>query len=90
MAGQYWFPNMPIPEVMAALSEWGLSVSNEQLVRPSSDFVLSVYSACLEQVTSLSPNALHESVQNSFNSLGDPNPVRPRVYPRRTTVLIVR
>jgi kinetochore protein Nuf2 len=75
MSGQYWFPNMPIPEIMSALSEWGLSVSNEQLLRPSSDFVTSVYGACLEQVTSISPNVLHESVQNALTSLEDPNPV---------------
>ncbi|KAH7913923.1 Nuf2 family-domain-containing protein [Hygrophoropsis aurantiaca] len=74
MSGQYWFPNMPIAEIMSALSEWGLSVSNEQLVRPSSDFVSSVYSACLEQVTLLSHNALHDSVQNTLMSMDDPNP----------------
>ncbi|KIL00637.1 hypothetical protein PAXRUDRAFT_129394 [Paxillus rubicundulus Ve08.2h10] len=74
MSGQYWFPNMPIPEIMSALSEWGLSVSNEQLLRPSSDFVTGVYAACLEQVTSISPSVLHESVQNAIASLDDPNP----------------
>jgi kinetochore protein Nuf2 len=75
MSGQYWFPNMPIPEIMSALSEWGLSVSNEQLLRPSSDFVTGVYAACLEQVTSISPNVLHESVQSALASLEDSNPV---------------
>ncbi|KAF8840994.1 hypothetical protein BDN67DRAFT_967767 [Paxillus ammoniavirescens] len=65
---------MPIPEIMSALSEWGLSVSNEQLLRPSSDFVTGVYAACLEQVTSISPNVLHESVQNALASLEDSNP----------------
>ncbi|KIJ17229.1 hypothetical protein PAXINDRAFT_112080 [Paxillus involutus ATCC 200175] len=74
MSGQYWFPNMPIPEIMSALSEWGLSVSNEQLLRPSSDFVTGVYAACLEQVTSISPNVLHESVQSALASLEDSNP----------------
>ncbi|KIJ69633.1 hypothetical protein HYDPIDRAFT_36657 [Hydnomerulius pinastri MD-312] len=74
MSGQYWFPNMPIPEIMAALSEWGLSVSHEQLVRPSSDFVTNVFSACLEQVTSISPNVLHEPVQNALVALEDANP----------------
>ncbi|KAH7889874.1 Nuf2 family-domain-containing protein [Phlebopus sp. FC_14] len=73
MSGQYWFPNMPIPEIMTALSEWGLSVSNEQLVRPSSDFVISIYSACLEQVTSISHNILQEPVQRALASLEDAN-----------------
>ncbi|KAG1749143.1 Nuf2 family-domain-containing protein [Suillus paluster] len=74
MSGQYWFPNMPIPEIMTALSEWGLNVSNEQLVRPSSDFVIGVYSACLEQVTSISPNVLHKPTQRALTSLDDANP----------------
>ncbi|KAI9569099.1 Nuf2 family-domain-containing protein [Boletus coccyginus] len=73
MAGQYWFPNMPIPEIMAALSEWGLSVSTEQLARPSSDFVTSVYTACLEQVTSIAPEVLHDPVQSALAALDDPN-----------------
>ena len=75
MSGQYWFPNMPIPEIMTALSEWGLSVSNEQLARPSSDFVTGVYTACLEQVTAITPDVLHESVQNALAALDDPNTV---------------
>ncbi|KAI6150938.1 Nuf2 family-domain-containing protein [Pisolithus tinctorius] len=73
MSGQYWFPNMPIPEIMTALSEWGLSVSTEQLVRPSSDFVMGVYSACLEQVTGLSSDALQESIQSALASMEDSN-----------------
>lgn len=73
MSGQYWFPNMPIPEIMTALSEWGLSVSTEQLVRPSSDFVMGVYSACLEQVTGLSSDALQESIQSVLASMEDSN-----------------
>ncbi|KIK24910.1 hypothetical protein PISMIDRAFT_97675 [Pisolithus microcarpus 441] len=74
MSGQYWFPNMPIPEIMTALSEWGLSVSTEQLVRPSADFVMGVYSACLEQVTSISSNALQEPIQSALDSMEDSNP----------------
>ena len=81
MSGQYWFPNMPIPEIMTALSEWGLSISNEQLARPSADFVTSVYTACLEQVTSIAPEALHEPVQNALAALDDPNTVRaPAIF----------
>ncbi|KAG1775010.1 Nuf2 family-domain-containing protein [Suillus placidus] len=61
---------------MTALSEWGLNVSNEQLVRPSSDFVIGVYNACLEQVTSISPNVLHKPTQRALASLEDANPMR--------------
>ncbi|KAI6019716.1 Nuf2 family-domain-containing protein [Pisolithus orientalis] len=55
------------------LSQWGLSVSTEQLVRPSSDFVMGVYSACLEQVTGLSSDALQESIQSALASMEDSN-----------------
>lgn len=73
MSGQYWFPDMTIPEIMTMLSEWGLSVSTEQLLRPSSDFVTGVYSACLEQATSISADVLHEPVQTSLAGSEDPN-----------------
>jgi kinetochore protein Nuf2 len=56
-----------------------LNVSNEQLVRPSSDFVIGVYNACLEQVTSISPNVLHKPTQRALASLEDANPVRASV-----------
>ncbi|KAG9318295.1 Nuf2 family-domain-containing protein [Chiua virens] len=71
MAGQYWFPNMPIPEIMSSLSEWGLSVSHEQLARPSSDFVAGVFTACLDQVTSITQEVLHEPIQNALAALDD-------------------
>ncbi|KIK35132.1 hypothetical protein CY34DRAFT_812406 [Suillus luteus UH-Slu-Lm8-n1] len=75
MSGQqYWFLNMPIPEIMTALSQWGLNVSNEQLVRPSSDFVIGMYNTCLEQVTSISPNVLYKPTQRALASLEDANP----------------
>jgi len=73
MAGQYWFPSMSVPEIMDALSGWGLSVSHEQLVKPSPDFVIGIYNACLEQVTGLNHQTLHEPTQNGLNSLEDPN-----------------
>lgn len=79
MAGQYWFPSMSIPEIMAALSGWGLSVSHEQLVKPSPDFVAGIYNACLEQVTDLNHQTLQEPTQTAMNSLEDPNPVCARV-----------
>lgn len=80
MAGQYWFPSMSIPEIMAALSGWGLSVSHEQLVKPSPDFVAGIYNACLEQVTDLNHQTLQEPVQTALNSLEDPNPVCAPFY----------
>lgn len=65
---------MKIPEIIEALSDWKLTVSAEQLVKPSPDFVTNVYNACLEQVTALNIQALLEPTQNALNSLEDPNP----------------
>jgi kinetochore protein Nuf2 len=74
MGGQYWFPSMTIPEIMNALSDWQLSASHEQLVRPSPDFVTAIYFACLDQVTDLNHHSLHDPAHDALNSLEDPNP----------------
>jgi hypothetical protein len=63
---------MSIPEIMGALSDWDLSVSHEQLVKPSQDFVTAIYNACLEQVTYISHQSLIQPTQNALNSLEDP------------------
>ncbi|KIJ99575.1 hypothetical protein K443DRAFT_102011 [Laccaria amethystina LaAM-08-1] len=62
------FPQMTIPDIINALSGWGIPVSHEQLVRPSSDFVENVYCACLQQVTDLNQDFLRDPVQNSLSS----------------------
>lgn len=59
---------MTIPDIISALAGWGLSVSHEQLIRPSADFVESVYCACLEQVTDLNHDSLRDPVQNALAS----------------------
>lgn len=75
MAGKFWFPAMENEEITIELSARGLTVSIEQLTRPSSDFVITIYNACLEQVTSLDYEALRGPTQDAMNSLEDPNPV---------------
>lgn len=76
MADNYIFPNMDIPELIDSLREWGFPVSYEQLVRPTPEFIMSIYSACLEQVTDLNFQTLQKPTQDALNSLDDPNPVR--------------
>ena len=58
MAGQFWFPSMSVPEIVDAFTGWGFSVSNEQVAHPTTDFVISIYSACLEQVTGIALSTL--------------------------------
>ncbi|KAG5650919.1 hypothetical protein H0H81_010526 [Sphagnurus paluster] len=62
------FPQMSIPDITNALAGWGLSVSHEQLTRPSPDFVEGVYCACLQQVTDINQDALRDPVQNALSA----------------------
>ncbi|KAH0584146.1 hypothetical protein H2248_009706 [Termitomyces sp. 'cryptogamus'] len=62
------FPQMSIPDITAALAGWGLSVSQEQLLRPTSDFVEGVYHACLQQATDISQDSLRDPVQNALSA----------------------
>ncbi|KAG6816946.1 hypothetical protein H0H87_001461 [Tephrocybe sp. NHM501043] len=60
------FPQMSIPDITNALAGWGLSVSQEQLQRPTAEFVEGVYHACLQQVTEISIDSLRDPVQNAL------------------------
>ncbi|KAH8108199.1 Nuf2 family-domain-containing protein [Cristinia sonorae] len=73
MAGQYWFPSMSVTEIVDAFSGWGISVSHEQVLRPTADFVLGIYSACLQQVTNISHESLQEPVQIALATLDSPD-----------------
>ncbi|KAK7689176.1 hypothetical protein QCA50_007867 [Cerrena zonata] len=69
MAGQYWFPSMSVSEIVEAFSGWGLSVSPQSVVHPSSDFVTKIYTACLQQVTGITDLELQRPVQSAVNTL---------------------
>lgn len=65
------FPQMSIPDIIAALSSWGLSVSQEQLLRPTAEFVEGIYYAFLQLVTGLNHDILREPVQNALSVVGE-------------------
>ncbi|KAL0947262.1 hypothetical protein HGRIS_013383 [Hohenbuehelia grisea] len=67
------FPQMSIADIMGAFASWGLSISQEQLVRPSPEFVEGVYCACLQQVTGLTPEALQGPLQDALSVVEDPD-----------------
>ncbi|KAI9508472.1 Nuf2 family-domain-containing protein [Russula earlei] len=69
---QYWYPNMGNADIIDSLDSWGLSVTHHQLVKPTPEFVLSVYCSCLQQVVDLSEDSLQEPVQAAFSSLDEP------------------
>ncbi|KAI0290457.1 Nuf2 family-domain-containing protein [Russula brevipes] len=69
---QYWYPNMGNADIIDSLDGWGLSVTHHQLVKPTPEFVLTVYCACLQQVVGLSEDSLQEPVQAALSSLDEP------------------
>jgi hypothetical protein len=70
------FPKMSIPDIINSLAGWDMPVSQEQLIRPSPDFVQTVYCACLQQITSISHESLSEQIKSALAVLEDPSPVR--------------
>ncbi|KAH9951445.1 Nuf2 family-domain-containing protein [Amylocystis lapponica] len=77
MAGQFWFPSMSVPEIVDAFSGWGFAISDEQVARPTPDFVLGIYSACLEQVTGITQDALQPAIDAALASIGSQDMYAP-------------
>ena len=73
---QYWYPNMGNADIIDSLDGWGLSVTHHQLVKPSPEFVLTVYGACLQQVVGLGEDSLQAPVESALSSLDEPSVVR--------------
>jgi kinetochore protein Nuf2 len=75
------FPTMPPSEIIHYLGTWGIAISHEQLLRPTSDFVEAVYYACLEHVTFTSIETVRTSVhvRSALASLDDVDQVRSYV-----------
>lgn len=95
MAGQYWFPSMSHEEIVDSFSEWGISINPHDLKRPTSEFVTTIYYACLQQVTTLSADGLQGAIQRELakleNSVCPPSPgFEPYTYlsPCRTSMLL--
>ncbi|TFY82587.1 hypothetical protein EWM64_g1426 [Hericium alpestre] len=70
---QYWFPSMDPGEIVLSLQAWGLQVNAQQLVKPTSDFVARVYTACVEQVSGINEETLEGPLEAALASLDEPN-----------------
>jgi kinetochore protein Nuf2 len=86
---QYWYPNMGTADIINSLDGFGLSVSHHQLVKPTAEFVLSVYCTCLQRVVGLDEDSLQDSVQSALLSLGQPNTVRNFAQPLRYGLIML-
>ncbi|KAI8998922.1 Nuf2 family-domain-containing protein [Trametes punicea] len=73
MSSAFWFPSLPVSEVVDAFTGWGYSVSPEQVARPTSDFVLGVYSACVEQLTGITLETLQEPIEQALATTDNPD-----------------
>ncbi|KAJ7043360.1 Nuf2 family-domain-containing protein [Mycena alexandri] len=65
--GKAMFPTMSTGDIVNSLGAWGVPIVQEQLHRPSPDFVEGVYCACLFQVTNINHETLREPVQKLLN-----------------------
>ena len=64
---------MSIPDIINSLAGWNMPVSQERIIRPSPDFVQTIYCACLQQITDISHESLSDQVQSALNILEDPS-----------------
>ncbi|THU86254.1 hypothetical protein K435DRAFT_370468 [Dendrothele bispora CBS 962.96] len=67
------YPSMSIQEIIAALAMWGLSIADEQLQRPSPEFVEGIFCACLQQATDITVESLTGPVQEAVEACTSQN-----------------
>ena len=58
---QYSCPTLSFDEIISNFFSWGFSISHEQLLRPSQEFVRSIYWICLNRVKDLSQDGLADA-----------------------------
>ena len=63
---------MKYDEIIEAFQEWGMNVSEHSLRNPTPEFVTTVYTACLQQVTGLNEQSFQPAVQRALQKLDNP------------------
>ncbi|TFY65685.1 hypothetical protein EVG20_g5406 [Dentipellis fragilis] len=71
---KYWYPSMEFPEIIFSLKSWGLEVTSQQLAKPNPDFVMKVYTSCVQQVTGVAREDLDELLEAAIASLDEATP----------------
>lgn len=69
----YWYPDMSNALIVDSLNERGVSITHQQLVSPTAQSTLSVYSGCLRLLTGLTAESLQEPVEDSLIAIDEPN-----------------
>lgn len=73
---QYMYPLMDSVDIIESFADWNISITQQQLSRPTPDFVAYIYAACVRQVSGIVQDNLEEVVTNILRESEDPNPVR--------------
>lgn len=60
---------MSVAEIVDSFTGWGYSLSPEQVARPTSDFILGVYTACLSRVTGITLEILQDASEQPLSSM---------------------
>ena len=63
-------------DIIESFADWNISITQQQLTRPTPDFVSYIYAACVRQVTGILQENLEDAVANTLRESDDPNPVR--------------
>lgn len=59
--------------IVDSLNERGVSITHQQLVSPTAQSTLNVYSGCLRLLTGLNPESLQEPVEDALITADEPN-----------------
>jgi hypothetical protein len=65
----FWYPNLSDTEIIEALNQWNLTVTPKMLAKPTEDFVLTVFSRCIDQVLGITVDVLEDSMQSAISSI---------------------
>ncbi len=68
----YWYPDMSNAVIVDSLNERGISVTHHQLVNPTPQSNLGIYSGCLRLLTGLSSESLREPIDDVLIALDEP------------------
>lgn len=74
---------MSIPDIINSLGDWGLTVEEDRLLRPTSEFVEFVFCACLAQVTGINREDLLQPAQDALSISSLEDKVRELLYTYR-------